>query len=409
MGNRVCSLASIATPATSLSTVSRSSSNPMSRDKPRPSAELAAPQPNLLVIDDQESNLKVVGTMLERLGFKSTLCTNAEQAIIRLEKGSVDLILLDVLMPGRDGFETCTMIRSNPLWADIPIIFLSAADDKSLIVRALEVGGVDYVTKPFNDSELLSRVKTHVALKLARDRLKQLAEDKDELLGILAHDLQNHLGGMKMTVQLLRRRAEKQANLGLEDVAANIQMATDQMFAFVVEFLANSAAERGHTIKIEPVWLHEVAAETVANYAETAARKKITLTTDGAASAPIAADRKALDQVLDNLVSNALKFSPMNSTVRISIEDDPKAGGAVCRVSDEGPGFTEDDKARMFHRYRRLSARPTAGEPSTGLGLSIVRKLVKDIGGLIACESTAGQGATFVLRFPTFRRALAQK
>ena len=91
----------------------------------------------------------------------------------------------------------CRRIRENPDWKDIPIIFLSAADDKELIVRALEAGGVDYVTKPFNHKEMLSRVRTHLALKAAHDRLKQLAEDKDELLGILAHDLKNHLGGIQ--------------------------------------------------------------------------------------------------------------------------------------------------------------------------------------------------------------------
>jgi two-component system sensor histidine kinase/response regulator len=96
-------------------------------------------------------------------------------------------------MPGMDGLEVCRRIRENPDWKDIPIIFLSAADDKELIVRALEAGGVDYVTKPFNHKEMLSRVRTHLALKAAHDRLKQLAEDKDELLGILAHDLKTTL------------------------------------------------------------------------------------------------------------------------------------------------------------------------------------------------------------------------
>src|SRR6185436_17616312 len=117
-----------------------------------------------------------------------------------------DLILLDVLMPGMDGLEVCRKIRENPAWNDIPIIFLSAADDKDLIVRALEAGGVDYVTKPFNHREMLSRVRTHLALKAARDKLKHLEEDKDELLGILAHDLKNHLGGMQMSANLLRER-----------------------------------------------------------------------------------------------------------------------------------------------------------------------------------------------------------
>jgi two-component system sensor histidine kinase/response regulator len=119
--------------------------------------------------------------------------------------------LLDLLMPEMDGFEVCRRIRQSPEWADIPIIFLSSADDKGFIVRALESGGVDYITKPFNHAELVTRVRTHLALKRARDELKQLAEDRDELLGTLTHDLKNHLGGMDLSVQLLRDSSAAQA------------------------------------------------------------------------------------------------------------------------------------------------------------------------------------------------------
>jgi len=360
--------------------------------------------PRLLVIDDQTANLKIVGDILSRLNFDLILSDDGEEAIRLLGQHKVDLILLDVIMPGRDGFEICQMIQANSQWVDIPIIFLSAASEKSLVVRALEVGGVDYVTKPFNPAELLSRVRTHLALKAARDRLRQLARDKDELLGILAHDLKNHLGGMQMSVQLLQDRALKHGDARLQRMGANIQTATNQMFSFVIEFLANSAADRGFTLTTQPIWLHEIAATAVHHHRETALRKGIALEYSGKTSKPVAADHRALDQVLDSLISNALKFSPPDTTVRVTVENDPAVeGGAICRVRDEGPGFTETDKASMFSRYCRLSARPTANEPSTGLGLSIVRKLMDDMGGRIACESESGRGATFVLTLPVYR------
>jgi len=183
----------------------------------------------ILVVDDQETNLRVLGDMLGHLGFDIVPALDCEQALRRLAARPVDLILLDVLMPGLDGFEVCKRIRANVAWIDIPIIFLSAADDKTLIVRALESGGVDYVTKPFNAAELLSRVRTHLALKTARDRLRRLAEDKDELLGILAHDLKNHLGGMLMSVQLLNEKAKSINDTRFQRMGANILRATDQM------------------------------------------------------------------------------------------------------------------------------------------------------------------------------------
>ena len=133
-----------------------------------------------------------------------------------------DLILLDLLMPGMDGFEVCRQLKANPEWKDIPVIFLSAADDKDLIVRALNAGGVDYITKPFNQAELISRVRTQLALKTARDQLKQLAEDKDELLGILAHDLKNYLGGMNMSADCCAGRSNSFKDERLTQLSENI-------------------------------------------------------------------------------------------------------------------------------------------------------------------------------------------
>jgi two-component system sensor histidine kinase/response regulator len=353
----------------------------------------------LLVVDDQENSRKIIGGMLEGSGFDVVLAASGDEALEQLGRHKIDLVLLDVFMPGRDGLEICRHIRAGAQWEDLPIIFLSAADEKTLIVRALEIGGVDYVTKPFNQSELMSRVRTHLALKTARDQLKQLAEDKDELLGILAHDLKNHLGGMEMSVQLMQRRAALLHDSRLERMAANIHDSTSRMLAFVKEFLANSAAERGPRLKIERVSLKQAAAAALRQYAEAARRKGVQLEHSNESDAHVAADRKALDQVLDNLISNAVKFSAGGSSVRVTVSEGPDGGG-ICRVQDEGPGFTESDKGQMFQRYRRLSARPTAGEPSTGLGLSIVKKLVQAMDGQIECESRRGKGSAFILHLP---------
>jgi two-component system sensor histidine kinase/response regulator len=317
-----------------------------------------------------------------------------------------DLILLDLLMPEMDGFEVCRRIRENPDWAQIPVIFLSSADDKGLIVRALESGGVDYITKPFNHAELVTRVRTHLALKRARDELKQLAEDRDELLGILTHDLKNHLGGMDMSAQLLCDRTEAMADPKLRLMAENISHSSSQMLAFVKEFLANASADHGLSIKTESISLNDAASRVVQQHREAAKRKQLVFKTalegDGAL---VQADPAALNQVLDNLLSNAVKFSPPGKQIHIAVSS-PGAQYVECRVQDEGPGFSEGDRARMFRRYSRLSARPTGGEPSTGLGLSIVKKLVLAMHGDLACESTLGNGATFAFCLP--RAALAK-
>jgi two-component system, sensor histidine kinase and response regulator len=354
----------------------------------------------VLMVDDQEINLRTVGGIL-RLGFNVSLADDGDKALALMEANSFDLVLLDVRMPTRDGFDICQAIRANPLWSDIPIIFLSADNDKDLIVRALEAGGVDYITKPFNSAELVSRVRTHIALKVARDELRQLAEDKDELLGILTHDLKNHLSGIKISAQVLHGKLEKEGDAGSAAMAANIHTGTDQMFAFVVEFLANCAADRGFNVKASPIWLDELSAAATRHYEEAARRKRITLAHRGKVTDPTSTDQSAVKQILHNLISNAVKFSPAGATVRVSVETDAE-GAAVWRVQDEGPGFTAEDRSAMFRRYQRLSAQPTAEEPSTGLGLSIVKKLVDQLGGAIECESEPGRGTTFTLRFPPF-------
>ncbi|MEY2428654.1 MAG: two-component system, sensor histidine kinase and response regulator [Verrucomicrobiota bacterium] len=354
----------------------------------------------LLVVDDQEVNIQVVGAVLGNLGFEILPATSGAQALKRLAARRPDLILLDLLMPDMDGFELCRRIRENPDWAEIPIIFLSSADEKDLIVRAFQSGGVDYITKPFNHAELISRVRTHVALKTARDELKQLAEDKDELLGVLTHDLKNHLGGMDMSAQLLRDRTETMADPKLRLMAQNISQSSSQMLAFVKEFLANASADHGLSIKPESISLKEAASRAVKQHQEAATRKQLVFETvlqgNGAL---VRADAAALNQVLDNLLSNAIKFSPAGKHIRITVCE-PGARFVECQVQDQGPGFTEEDKQRMFRRYSRLSARPTAGEPSTGLGLSIVKKLVAAMDGELACESTPGNGATLAFRLP---------
>jgi two-component system sensor histidine kinase/response regulator len=122
----------------------------------------------ILIVDDQEENIRVVGNLLAMVNYDIVAATSAERAFKRLKARIPDIILLDLMMPGTDGLELCRSIKSDPRWEQIPIIFLSAADDKNLVVQALEAGGVDYVTKPFNRAELISRVRTHLALKETR-------------------------------------------------------------------------------------------------------------------------------------------------------------------------------------------------------------------------------------------------
>lgn len=368
--------------------------------------ELCAPKPKdenetglILVVDDQDTNLLVVANVLSEANYELVSAKTGEQALEKIAARRPDLILLDLLMPGMDGFEVCRRIQENPEWATLPIIFVSAADDKELIVKALDSGGVDYVTKPFNKAELLSRVRTHIALKNAREKAERLAEDKDELLGILAHDLKNHLGGIQMSASLLAGSKVLENEPRVRTLSENIQHSTERLLQFVAEFLANASADHGLCLSLVPVDLAMTATAAARDFSEMARRKEIQLICE-IPSEPVMthADSTCVEQVLDNLLSNAVKFSPRGRSVFVQLTMDENH--AYCSIRDEGPGFKEEDHLRMFKRYGRLSARPTGDEPSTGLGLSIVKKMIDAMNGQLVCESPPGQGAKFTFILP---------
>lgn len=352
----------------------------------------------ILIVDDQEENLRGIGNVLAMMSYDIILARSAEQAFQQLSTRTPDLILLDVIMPEQDGLVTCQKIKSTPAWADVPVIFLSADDDKNVIVQALEAGGVDYVTKPFNMAELLSRVRTQLALKHANTQLRALVEDKDEIIGILAHDLKNSLAGMKLSASLLQSRLSELPSR-CAPLVENIMNASERMLAFMQEFLANQCAEQLQ-LKSTAVNLSTVVEKIAAAHQPAASAKKIGLS----ARTPkqtvfVKADPEGLTQALENLVSNAIKFSPEGGTVEITVQR-PSAGVAKCLVSDTGPGFTAEDRTKMFRRYGRLSAQPTGDEPSTGLGLSIVKRLVNAMDGTVTLSDTKTAGAEFIITLP---------
>jgi len=303
-----------------------------------------------------------------------------------------------MLMPGMNGIEVCSMLKSKTCWAGIPIIFLSVADDKNLIVGALECGGVDYVTKPFNKAELLSRVRTHLALKRAREQLRELAEDKDELLGLLTHDLGNDLAGLHMNAVALERQPGAMPS-PCAPLIKNIVRSTEDITAFVQEFLANQAAERIQ-VQLEALDIRAFLEDAVERHTVVAKAKKIAFAVELPDHPLYAlADQKGLPRVLDNLLSNSIKFSPAGSSVTLTA-DVGSLEWTHFSVRDEGLGFTAEDQKKMFRRYGRPSARPTGGEHSTGLGLSIVKRLVEAMNGRITVDSMEGAGSCFRVSLP---------
>lgn len=348
----------------------------------------------ILVVDDEQANIQVVGTMLSAFGYDLMIAKDGEQALERVKAKIPDLVLLDVMMPGLSGFEVCRIMRGHPEMKDVPIIFLSADDDKNTIVKALESGGVDYVTKPFNKAELLSRVRSHLELKSIRDQCQGLLEKTERFLEIMAHDLRNWVGSANFSALLLAE-IEDLPGKG-KKISAGIVDSTSQALKFIDEYLSN-ARESNTSLDLQKrvLDLPRIVAQSVRMHSEEAAQKSISLHFQAPeGEVRVKSDPTAVSRILENLITNAIKFSAPGGKVQILLNESERS----VTIVDNGPGFSPDDRERLFQPYTRLSARPTGGEISTGLGLSIVKQLCDQLGIEIQVGDPA-VGAEITVRF----------
>lgn len=381
---------------------------------------------HVLIVDDVSENLEVLGHTLHAHGIKILAAQSGSQALAIAAHKKPALILLDIQMPVMDGFMVCQELKANPETRDIPIIFLTARTGVEDIVQGFKLGAVDYLTKPINTTELLARVRTHLEmqrlradmmlqnyylqqevlerrraqeeLECANEHLRELNKQKNEFLGIAVHDLKNPLSG----ITALARAVRQLPDMEREEIELNMQhimSTTERMFELIKNLLNVNAIEQGGMrLTLSPVNLTLSAAMTLQSYNLKACAKSITLKTEISSDVVGVCDEAAIVQVFDNLISNALKFSPEGSS--ITVRTYQRGDKARFEVQDEGPGLTAEDKAKLFGKFARLSAKPTGGENSTGLGLSIVKTMVEAMGGHVWCESTVGEGAVFIVEVP---------
>jgi signal transduction histidine kinase len=360
----------------------------------------------ILAVDDISKNLQVVGTLLRREGYRIVPATSGAQALERVRAETPDLILLDLMMPDMDGLEVCRRLKADALTLPIPVIFLTASNEMEHLVQGFEVGAVDYVTKPFNPPELLARVRTHLELKHARDtivrygqELSRLNEEKNEFMGIAAHDLRSPLGTIQGFSDLLLDDPEM-AREEREDFTRRISDTATRMSEMVQNLLDANRIERGEMkLNLAPTELSAPLGGVVEAYRPRAAAKQQSVHLQNEAPpVTVVVDPSVLVQVLENLVSNAVKYSPPGKDIFVRLKKLPDA--VRCEVQDEGPGLSAEDQKKLFGKFARLSAKPTGGEHATGLGLSIVKKMVEAMNGQVWCESEPGRGALFIVQFP---------
>ena len=351
----------------------------------------------ILIVDDTPANLGVLVETLGAAGYQLMVAEDGEEALAQTAKTQPDLILLDVMMPGMDGFETCRRLKARQSTRDVPVLFMTALNETADKVKAFSAGGVDYITKPIEHEEALARVRTHLALRRLRRELEDQLALKERFMRMAGHDLRSPLCLILMAGELARRQPALTGSPALKYVD-NITESAVQMRRIIDTFLEirMPAAGGGANGRVD---LNLLAAAVVRQHSHAAERKQIVVATELTDGLPAArCDAALVYQAFTNLTSNALKFTPHAGTVTLRT----RASNERVRVEvhDTGPGVPLNERAQLFVEHARLSPRPTDGEESTGIGLSIVKHLIESQSGVVGADFPADRGSVFWFELP---------
>lgn len=365
----------------------------------------------ILIVDDVEQNVAVISQILRNAGHNVMAAFSGETALRMVQKRKPDLILLDIMMPGMTGFETCEHLKSSASTADIPVIFLSALTETDTKVKGFEVGGVDYITKPFQESEVLARVHVHLKirrLEMERDKhistLTELNSEKDRLMQIVSHDLRSPLGGIRGLAEILLESDEQVNAATVREFSKIITNTVDGLLELVNDLLDLAKIESGNVNMNFTEFDFSETIKYASDLVRLVALKKGVFLTADYPDEPlrIRADEPKLKQTINNLLSNAIKFTPKGGNVEIAVEKEqsPDSKNLLITVTDSGMGIPPDMLKNVFEKFGEHQRNGTHGEKGSGLGLSIVKRFVELHGGTVRVDSRVGEGTSFHITLP---------
>ena len=355
--------------------------------------------PAVLIVDDVEENLRVLGSILKKNNFDVHVAQSGAEALESAEFKPPDLVLLDISMPQMDGYEVCRRLKSSESTEGMPVIFLTAAYTSSEdMVKGFKAGGVDYITKPFQEEELLVRIRTHIELYQSRRIIENRDEWRKRMLSILAHDIRNSLAGIQGLADLMSKGAVTLSEEEKQSFISEIRTASRDTVRMLEDVLTWSRSEAG-MLDLTLRTLHPAALveEVIQELRILTDQKTIELTSAVDSSHEIKADEKLLRIVLRNLISNAVKFTPQGGCIRIDSSVDDT--GTSISVHDNGVGMSEEQSHTLFAGAGTTTV-GTAGERGSGLGLQICRQLVEAQRGRISAHSMENEGSTFTITLP---------
>jgi signal transduction histidine kinase len=343
----------------------------------------------ILIVDDQPTNLGVLYDALARADYTVRVVNSGEAALASARRAMPQLILLDAMMPGLDGFETCRRLKADPTTSEAPVIFMTALTDPMDEVTGLQLGAVDYITKPIQIDTVLARISTHLTLHQLQQTLQQRNAELDAYARMVAHDLKTPLTAVLGTAQYLLRNADHFTHDDLMAYLTIIWRAGQRAVTTIDELLALAGVRQTEVI-LQPLDMAAIIEQ---------ARARIAFVLEQYAGVlvlpdtwPVARGHAAwVELVWANYISNGLKYG--GEPPRVELGAARQADGMIqFWVQDNGPGLAPESCARLFTEGTRLD--PTRAE-GHGLGLAMVRRIVEKLGGVAWVESTIGQGSRF--------------
>ncbi len=355
--------------------------------------------PDILIVEDEEFNRDIMARRLQPCNYNLRFAKDGQEALDQVAEKKPDAILLDIMLPEIMGLQVLHTLRQQFSMVDLPVIMVTAIDEDQRIIRALELGANDYVSKPINFPILIARLQTQLSLK-------QLSALNNEFLATASHDLRRPIAIIQDVAASARLKLSTEQSMNPDEVLANFEsiIQSASYMNNIAEYILDTQAGGFGNIRLTkiPVQIEPLITESIKRHHGYASEKRINLISKIAEDNPaIEADRSRIAQVLDNLVDNAIKFCSENDTVTITTKFDDDFLSII--VSDTGPGLAEADFDKLFEKNAEISTKPTNHEPSNGIGLSICKQLVELHAGEIGAMNNASEGVSFWFKLPVFK------
>jgi len=353
---------------------------------------------HILVVDDEPVNIFVLEGLLTANNFRVTTASNGKTALSMVSNEPPDLILLDIMMPVMSGLEVLEILVKDKNTSDIPVLMVSAKSEVEDIENALNMGAVDYIPKPFNDVELLARVRVSLRLKKEKDKLKELMESKSNFIRVLSHDLRSPFSSIAGFAKVLLNDEDLKKKLTTEhkEFLHSIVDTSHYLFDYFNKLLEWSKIEVGKIeLKKGTVKVSKLFDITQMVFQKNMEEKKIRLIREESDDISVLADDTYLNQVINNLISNAVKYSPDGGIIMLKTYKDNET--VVIEVSDNGAGIIGLTPEQLFNNPYHKSIIGTANEKGSGLGLFICKMIIDAHGFDISFHSEQGKGTTFVI------------